>query len=100
MQQLRSRVKCRAWAPSLFPQPALLLEELRHQLPTTVGQDAPDNLGPMVQPRIVAQVKQAAHRAGLFIDGSVDEPWDAGLHDGAGAHRAWFERDVQRTAVQ
>ena len=53
----------------------------------------------MVQARVVAQGEQRASGAGLGVGGAVDEAGDAGVDEGAGAHRAGLEGDVEGGAV-
>ena len=46
------------------------------------------------------QVQHRSRAAALGVAGGEDEARDAGLEDGAGAHGARLERDVERAALQ
>ena len=54
----------------------------------------PDDLGAMVETRVVGDVIERIARPGLGVDRSIDNVGDARLHDGAGAHRTRFERRI------
>ena len=62
--------------------------------------DPGHDVHPMIQPGVVQQVVQGMHGAGLRIDRAIDENGNAGLEDGPGAHRARFQRDVERAAIE
>jgi hypothetical protein len=54
----------------------------------------------MVQTRVVDNIVKRTCGSGLGIARSEHEPRDSGMHDGAGAHDARFERAIQRHAGQ
>jgi hypothetical protein len=83
-----------------LPQTPLFLEKTAENLAAGRRQNAADALDTMIQTRIVQQVKQRIDRAGLRIGCPINDHRDSGLKDRAGAHRAWFERHIERAAVE
>src|SRR5262249_13563165 len=77
-----------------------LLEEALEHGRTVLGHHAADDLQPMIQPRVLAQLIQAAHRSRFWIVRPEHESSDPRVDDRARAHRAWFERHVQARAVE
>lgn len=73
-------------------------EEVGEQRAALVREDAGDDFDFVVEPRVVHYAEDGAARAGFWIGRSVDEASDARVEDGAGAHGAGFERDVERAA--
>ena len=67
----------------------------RHHL--YVVEDAADHGRAVIQAGIVGDLVERAAGAGLGVVGAVNHCGDAGLDDGAGAHGAGLQRDVQRT---
>ena len=63
-------------------------------------QQAPINLRVMVQPRLAEHVENAAGGAGLWVWGTDHDPWNAGKHDRAGAHRARLEGHIESRCRQ
>jgi hypothetical protein len=59
------------------------------------GQDAPGDFHLMVEARVGEDLEAGADGAALGVVGSVDEAGDAGLDDGAGAHAAGLDGDVE-----
>src|SRR5687768_15452813 len=67
----------------------------------TLGRANPrSHLEAMIEPRVRADVEQAMHGAGLGIARAVDQTGDARIDQRTSAHRARFERDVDRGALQ
>src|SRR5258706_2388923 len=50
----------------------------------------------MVEARVGENLEAGADGAAFGVVGTVDETGDAGLNDGAGAHAAGLDRDVER----
>lgn len=49
----------------------------------------------MIQSRVGAELIERSHRTGLGVIAPIDQPWDAGIDDCPGTHRARLERDVE-----
>lgn len=60
------------------------------------GEDARGDFDLMIEARVGKDFEAGADRAALGIVGAIDEARDAGLDDGAGAHAARFDGDVER----
>ncbi len=60
------------------------------------GEDASGDFDLMVEAGVGKDFEAGPHRAPLGIVGAVDETWHAGLDDGAGAHAAGLDGDVER----
>jgi hypothetical protein len=60
------------------------------------GEDARGNFYVMVEARVGEDFEAGADGTALGIFGTVDEARDAGLDDGAGAHAARLDGDVER----
>src|SRR5260370_3007957 len=60
------------------------------------GEDARGDCYLMVEARVGEDFEAGAHGAALGIVGAVDEARDTGLDDGARAHAARLDRDVER----
>jgi len=54
----------------------------------------------MIQSRVGAELIERPHSAGFRIIAPIDQPWDAGVHDCPGTHRAGLERDVEGAIQQ
>ena len=59
-----------------------------------LGQQASDDLGPVIQPRIAEQVVHRAHHPVSGVVGPKHHPADLGQHDGPGALGAGLQRHV------
>lgn len=59
-----------------------------------------DHGKPVIKPLVGAKVIQAADASGLGVFGPVDEPVDACVDQGAGAHGAGLECDNERAVIQ
>src|SRR6187551_456098 len=66
----------------------LRLEELLEQLRRLVCEQPPFHDRPVVEPLVARDVAESAAVAGLRIGAAEDDPADAGVHGGPGAHRA------------
>lgn len=73
-------------------------EEPPQQVAGFVAEYAGLHVDAMVVPIADQGVEHAAGSAGLGIAGAEDDPRDARMHDGAGAHHARLERHVERGA--
>ena len=81
-----------------FPQSSLLCKEIAQQ-PAALGtQQAREYLGLVVHPRIGQQPVERLDSPRLRIGRPVDDPRQTGLQNGPRAHRAGFERHVERAA--
>jgi hypothetical protein len=60
------------------------------------GEDARGDFYLMVEARVGEDFEAGADGAAFGIVGAVDEPRDTGLDNGAGAHAAWLDGDVER----
>ncbi len=80
-----------------LPEP---LEEGGQRGPALVFEDALDDLGAVGEARIFKQGVKGPDRAGLRVSAPEDYPLDAGLKDGASAHGAGLQRDVERAPWQ
>ncbi len=60
------------------------------------GEDAWGDFNLMVEARVGKDLEAGAHGAAFGIVGTVDEARDAGLDDGARAHAAGFDGDIER----
>ena len=60
------------------------------------GEDARGNFYVMVEARVGEDFKAGTDGAAFGVVGAVDETRDAGLYDGAGAHVAGLDGDVER----
>ncbi len=76
------------------------LEKIGQQLAALRLQHAGNDLGFVIETRFPQQVHQRPGASGFRVGGAVDHQRNAGLHDGAGAHRARLERDVQGAVEQ
>lgn len=81
---------------SLFP-PACDKKIAQHSA-ALLGENAGPHLGSMIEARMIEDLENTAAGSSLGVVGCVDQPDDAGMENGAGAHGAGFERDVQRAA--
>ena len=54
----------------------------------------------VIQARMIQNFGDRARSAGLGIRGRVDQPVDAGVNHGAGAHGAGLQRDIEGNAVE
>src|SRR5258706_9616509 len=81
--------------PLFLSELALASEEIAEELGTFFGQDSGGDLDTMIQTLIFAELIERSHRAGLGVVATVNQLWDAGVDDGAGAHGAGFEGDNQ-----
>src|SRR5690606_14763311 len=70
-------------------------EEAAEHLGGRVGQDAALGRGPPVAGRLVEETAAVQHGAAPGIVGSPDHPADAGVADGARAHGARLQRDIE-----
>jgi hypothetical protein len=50
--------------------------------------------------RLIENEIIGGHGPLFFVEGGVDDPEEAGLHDGPRAHQTWFEGDVKGTALE
>ena len=77
---------------------------LAKERPKTLGalvlQYAAHNLGVVIQTRFGEQIDYAARSPGLGVGSPVDHARDARMDDGAGAHRAGLQSDVQGATRQ
>ena len=71
-------------------------EEVDDHRPGLVGQQAADDLGAVVELRVVQDVHDAPRRAGLRVGRGVDHARDPGEHDRSRAHRARLQGHVER----
>ena len=46
------------------------------------------------------QIDNAAAGTGVLFPGAVDQLRNSGIDDGPGAHGTWFQRDIERAAIQ
>ena len=79
---------------------AAVAEEVLEQGLGLGGADAVEDFGDVVALRMAEDPRALRHAAGFRVGGAVDQPRDAGLADGGGAHRAGFEGDIERVAGQ
>lgn len=75
-------------------------EEVTEQQRSGVSEDAAGDFDAVVQGVVIEDGELGSDGAAFGIVGAVDEALDAGLDDGAGAHGAGFDGDVQRCAEQ
>lgn len=75
-------------------------EEVAQQGGAIVGEDAVADLGPPVTGRLVEIARPVQDRAALGIAGSENQPSDAGMADGSGAHGTRFKRHIEPKAGQ
>src|SRR5690606_36629500 len=87
-------------SPRLPRRLAPLAEERAQQLRRGLVLDAGDDLDLMVQPLVLRDRVERARRAELLVERAEDEPRQPRQDERAGAHRARFERDVERAAVE
>jgi hypothetical protein len=73
-------------------------EKIAEHAAAFVGENSGLHFGPVIESRMIEYFENAAAGSGLGVVGGVDKPDDACVQDGAGAHRAGFEGDVQRAA--
>ena len=59
------------------------------------GEQAGSDFDAVVEFRRVEDFETGAESASLWIVGSIREPWDAGLNNGASTHGARFESDIK-----
>jgi len=77
---------------------AALAEEVGEQRAALFGEQAGGDFDAVVKLRVVDDGEYGAAGAGLGVGRGVDEACDAGVEDGAGAHGAGFEGDVEGAA--
>jgi len=75
---------------------ATLGEERLEDGSALCGEDSGDDVHLMVEARMGEDFEAGADSAAFGIVGAVDEARDTGLDDGAGAHAARLDSDVQR----
>jgi hypothetical protein len=63
-------------------------------------EDSTSDIDAMVEPGIAYYVEERADRASLRIEGTEDEPGDAGQDKSAGAHGAGLEGDNKSETSQ
>ena len=86
------------WLRFTAPGAAFAKERLQ-QIHATRGQNARRDFELMIQLRMVEHLQHRVNCSSLGVFCSVDQAADARVRDGAGAHRAGFDRDIQ-IAVQ
>jgi hypothetical protein len=80
---------------SLTLQRSPLAKEVLHQVHTARCQHTAYDLDMMIELGVIDDLQYGVDRPSLRIFGPINQPADPGVGDGAGAHRAWFNRDVQ-----
>lgn len=75
-------------------------EEIAHDGGAFVGTDAGCHFDAVVQGRVVDDLKQGADGAALWIVAAVDDAVEAAVDDGAGAHGAGLDGDVEGAACE
>ena len=81
-------------------QTAFAGKEIAQHLAATVGQNAPDNLGAMVEPAIAGDLIEGVAGPRLGIGSAVHHGGQPGQDDRSGTHGARLECDVQNAIVQ
>ncbi len=79
---------------SLLTLRAKLPEESAQAVRAVLGEHAARNRESVVQTRVLADREERRDRAALRVVAAVHDAADAGVDEGAGAHRAGLERDV------
>lgn len=74
-------------------------KEVCEQRPALFREQAGDDFDLVVKLGVVHDAENRAAGAGFGVGGRVDEAGDARVQDGAGAHGARFERDVEGAAA-
>lgn len=82
---------------SLRPLPR---EEFLENFFAVLQEDAADDGRPMIQPSVFRDLVERVAGARFAVGRTIDDRRQARLHDGAGTHRARFERAVKRAVQQ
>ncbi len=82
------------------PSVASCLKELAQKRGAWCLLDPRDDLNPRSNPPVPHQIPLGSRCPRLLVPGSENEPCDARLENRAGAHRARFEGDDERVAVE
>lgn len=86
--------------PLLLAHSALFPEKRGEDGSAVISQNATDDGGAVIEPRIVGDVEQRFAGAGFRVGASINDPRHSRQDDGAGAHGAWLKGDIKQAAVE
>ena len=76
------------------PKEALGTKKTAQHIATGIGHDPASDLDPMIETRQIEAAVQAAHRPAFRIRGTVYQPREACMDDGADTHKTRFQGNV------
>lgn len=79
---------------------AKVLEESDQKILAILLKEAPCQLHPVIEPRVLHEVSQGSTESCLGITGSEYKVTDPGLHDSPGTHGAGFQCDIKITSLE